>query len=65
MGYVTAFDENTAAVGVVAATDAVDQGSLARPVRANDGQDLPCLRLQAHIIQGPNAAELTADMLDG
>ena len=65
MGDVLVLDKDLTAVGMIAAADAVDQRGFTRPIRADDGQDLPRPRLQAHIVQGTNTTEMTADVLDG
>jgi hypothetical protein len=64
-GDVAVFDKDAAAVGVIPTADAVDQRSLARPVWANDGQDLTSAGGQAHIIQSSNPTRIAADVLNG
>jgi hypothetical protein len=57
-GHVLARDDDAALVGRDEAGDDVDQGRLARPVRADQPEDLAARDLQRHALQGHDAAEI-------
>ena len=49
--------------GLVHPGDTVEGGSLARPVGADEGDDLPLVHVQGQVVHRHHAAELHGDML--
>src|SRR5919106_1657791 len=61
---VPVFDQDASTVGMIPTADTIDQRSLPSSIGANDGQDLAGTGVQADVIQGANAAKITADVLN-
>ena len=59
----SASPQATAAAGAGEPGDHVEQGGLAGAVGADQPEDLPLPQLQAHAIEGQQAAEAAADRL--
>jgi hypothetical protein len=56
-------EDEAALARIVDAADHVEDGGLARAVGADDGEDLPRLHLEAHPVEGLDAAEVDTHSL--
>ena len=58
------FEEHLAAGGRIEAADDAQDGALAGPVGPDDAEDLALADLEAQVVDGDQAAEVLADVLD-
>src|SRR5262249_41373356 len=56
-GDVLAVEQHAAGCGANDPGQTIEEGALARPVRADDGPDLPGSDLEVHIVEGGQAAK--------
>jgi hypothetical protein len=62
MGDLLPVEKNGPALGAIEPIDAIQQAGLARPVRADDRQNLIPLKVQADPVQGLELAKTKADI---